>query len=167
MNTELTQNTKLTRALWDIESHINTILASPHGSAVNARLQEALEAAKDLQVDEWNACRAMHLDYCLRCAANKGALSHEDRLRLVEPLWAAARTMRTESDPEPEGEGPGETQTPPKRRGAFRAIFRAIAKILKCGRNRTWVSNQYGDLHRAAEILAGYRLDPVEDEYEF
>ena len=153
-------NTELTKVLWDIESHINEILASPHESAGDARLQGALEDAQDLQT-KWSVHRALHMDFCLREAADKGALTHEGYQALIERLWAAMRA-------EPEPEGPGETQTPPKRRGALRAIShavsRAVAKILRRAPIRP--QYQYGDLHHAAEIIAGYHLDPVNNERE-
>lgn len=112
-------NAELAHALWAIESHINKLLVSPHEGAGTTRLQEALEDAQDLQV-KWNPYKAMHLEYCLRCAADLGTLSHEKCDELVRRLGAA---MRAEPDPE----DPGESQVTPSKRGKIpRAIFRTL-----------------------------------------
>ena len=112
-------NTELTNALWAIESHINSILASPHEGAGTTRLQEALEDAQDLQA-KWDVFHAMHMEYCLRRAADLGTLSHEKCDELVRRLGAAMRA-------EPGLEDPGESQiTPSKHRGALRAISRTL-----------------------------------------
>ena len=90
-------NTELTKTLWDIESHINAILTSPHESAGDTRLQEALEDAQDLQT-KWDVHRALHMDFCLRKAAERGAIASELYKELIERLWTA---MRAEQ-PDPE-----------------------------------------------------------------
>lgn len=112
-------NTELTRTLWDIEAHINAILASPHEGAGNARLQEALEDAQNLQT-KWDVFHAMHMEHCLRCAADLGTLSHEKCDELIRQLGAA---MRAEPDPE----DPGESQATPSKRGrTLRTISRTL-----------------------------------------
>lgn len=45
----------------------------------------------------------------------------------------------------------------------MKALLKTVLKIIRNRRNR---HDNYGDLHHATEILAGYHLDPVEDEYE-
>lgn len=109
-------NTELTNALWAIESHINSILASPHEGAGTTRLQEALEDAEDLQM-QWDFYKAMHMDFCMRKAVDLGALSREKYDELIKQLGAA---IRAEPDP-------GEARIAlSKREGVFRTISRIV-----------------------------------------
>ena len=43
----------------------------------------------------------------------------------------------------------------------MKALLKTILRIIRTRRNR---HDNYGDLHRATEILAGCHLDPVDDE---